>query len=58
MLLLKLGNEEQKREIMGKKKNSKGKKERIWEHLTRRKRKIRYRLEEIARREMAEGKRI
>jgi len=58
MLLVKLGNEEQKREIMGKKRNLKGRKKRIWEDLTWRERKIRYRLGEIARREMAEGKRI
>jgi len=42
MLLIKLANEEQKREIMEKKKNLKGRKKKIWKGLTRRERKIRY----------------
>ncbi|KYN12099.1 hypothetical protein ALC57_15734 [Trachymyrmex cornetzi] len=57
MLLIKLENEEQKREVMGEK-NLKGRKERIWEDLTWRERKIRYGLGEIAKKEMAEGKRV
>jgi len=58
MLLIKLENEDQKRKIMRKKKNLKGRKKRIWEDLTWKEKKIRYRLGKIAKREMAERKRV
>lgn len=47
-----LGSEEQKREIMEKKKKLKGRKERIIEDWTWKERKIWWKLEEVARREM------
>jgi len=58
MLLVKLGNEEQKWNIMGKKKILRGRRERIVEDLTWRERKIRWRLGEIARKEEAAGRRV
>lgn len=58
MLIVKLGNEEQKWEIMAKKKNLKGRRERISEDLTWRERKIRSKMGEIARDKIAEGKRV
>jgi len=58
MMLVKLESEDQKWEVMAKKKNLKGRKERIAEDLTWRERRIRWKVGEIARREMAEGKRV
>lgn len=58
MLLIKLENEKQKREIMRKKKTLKGKRKRISEDLTWREWKIRWKVGEIARREKAEGRKV
>jgi len=44
--------------VIAKKKNLKGRKERIAEDLTWRERRIRWKVGKIARREMAEGKRV
>lgn len=49
IVLVKLANEEQRREILKKKGGLKGRRERIGEDLTRRERKIRWKIEEIAR---------
>lgn len=54
MFLIKLGNEEQEWEIIEKKTNLKRRQERISESLTWREKKIRWKLEEIARKEEAE----
>jgi len=58
MLLVKLENKEQKWEVMAKKKNLKQRNERIAEDFTWRERRIRWNIGEIARKKMAEGKRI
>lgn len=58
MVLVKLGNEEQKWEVMEKKKRLRGRKERITEDLTWKERRVRWRLGEIARKEQEEGKRV
>ncbi|EZA61670.1 hypothetical protein X777_10502 [Ooceraea biroi] len=57
-ILVKLKNEEQKREIMKKKKELKGRKERVMEDWTWIERKMRWRLEEIAREEERKGRRV
>ena len=57
ILLVKLENEEQKREIINKKKILRGRKERIGEDLTWRERRMKWRLEEIARMERERGRR-
>lgn len=56
--LVRLENDDQKREVMRKKKILKGRKEKIMEDLTWRERKMKWRLEEIARREREEGRRV
>lgn len=56
--LVRLEKEEQKREVMRKKKFLKGRNEKITEDLTWRERKMKWRLEEIARREREEGRRV
>jgi len=58
MLLVRLGSEEQKWEVMEKKKNLRGRKERILEDLSWRERRVRWRLGEIARMEEAKGRRV
>lgn len=58
MLLVKLGSEDQKWEIMEKKKNLRRRKERIYENLTWRERKIRWKMAEIVKERIAEGKRV
>lgn len=57
MVLVRLGNEEQKREMLQKKRNLKGKKEKIMEDCTWAERRMRWRLKEIARNEERKGKR-
>jgi len=57
-MLVKLESEDKKWEVMAKKKNLKGRKERIAEDLTWKERRIRWKVAEIARREMTEGKRV
>lgn len=57
-ILVKLENEEQRREIWKKKSALKGRRERIQEDWTWGERRMRWRLEEIARREEREGKRV
>lgn len=54
-MLVKLGSEEQKWDIMGKKKILRGRRERIVEDLTWRKRKIRWGVGEIARKGKRRG---
>lgn len=49
MVMVKLGNKEQKREVMGSKNKLKGRKEKIIEDWTWKERKMRWKLEEIAR---------
>ncbi|EZA50333.1 hypothetical protein X777_11277 [Ooceraea biroi] len=49
MILVKLDNEEQKREIMSKKSNLRGREERVMDDWTWKERRMRWRLEEIAR---------
>lgn len=56
MVMVKLGNEEQKREVMGKKNRLKGRKEKILEDWTWKERRMRWRLEEIAKNEENKGK--
>jgi len=58
MLLVKLGSEEQKREVMGRKSKLKGREERISEDLSWKERKMKWKLEEIARVEERRGRRI
>lgn len=58
MLLVKLGSEEQKWDIMRKKKILRGRRERIVEDLTWRKRKIKWGVGEILRKEEAAGRRV
>ncbi|EZA56067.1 hypothetical protein X777_03894 [Ooceraea biroi] len=57
-VLVKLKNEDQKREMMKKKKELKGTKVRVMEDWTWMERKMRWRLEEIAREEERKGKRV
>lgn len=56
MWIVKLEKDEQKREVMRKKRELKGRKEKIMEDLTWKERKIKWRLGEIARKERGEGK--
>lgn len=56
--LVKLGSEEQKREVIRRKKILKGRKERIWYDLTWKERKMKWKLEEIARKEEKLGKKV
>lgn len=58
MLLVRLGSEEQKWEVMEKKKNLRGRKERILKDLSWGERRIRWRLGKIARMEEVKGRRI
>lgn len=55
-LLVRLGSEEQRKEIMGKKKNVRDRKEKIWEDWTWGERRMRWKLEEIARKEEKKGR--
>lgn len=57
-VLVKLENEEQRREIWGKKRLLKGRKERIQEDWTWGERRMRWKLEEIAKREEREGRKV
>lgn len=57
MLWVKLGSEEQRREVMLRKRNLGSRRERITEDMTWRERKMKWRLEEIAREEIRKGKR-
>ncbi|XP_011881707.1 PREDICTED: golgin subfamily A member 6-like protein 22, partial [Vollenhovia emeryi] len=56
--LVKLGSEEQKREVMRKKRMLKGRKERLADDLTWRERKMKWRIEEIAREEERRGRKV
>lgn len=58
MLLVRLGSEEQKWEVMEKKKNLRGRKERILKDLSWGERRVRWRLGEIARMEETKGRRV
>lgn len=58
MLLVRLGSEEQKWEVVEKKKNLRGTKERILKDLSWGERRVRWRLREIARMEEAKGRRV
>jgi len=58
MVLVRLKSEVQRGEIMKRKRELKGRKERIMEDWTWKERKIRWRLEEIARREERRGRRV
>lgn len=49
MLWVKLGNEKQKKEVLEKKRNLKGRRERIIKDFTWNERKVRWKLEDIAR---------
>jgi len=55
---VRLGNEEQKWEVMEKKRKLRGRRERIGEDLTWKERKMRWMLGEIARKEEEKGKRV
>lgn len=55
---VRLGSEEQKREVWEKKKMLRGRKERITDDLTWKERRMRWKLEEIAREEERKGKRV
>jgi len=55
---VRLEGEEQKREVMERKSRLKGRKERILEDWTWKERRMRWKLEEIARREMAKGRKV
>ncbi|RLU19487.1 hypothetical protein DMN91_008044 [Ooceraea biroi] len=57
-ILVKLSNEEQKREVMLMKKNLRGREERIMDDWTWKERRMRWKLEEIAREEEKNGKRV
>jgi len=58
MVLVRLENEEQRWEVLGKKMLLKGRRERIMEDLTWEERRLRWRLEEFARVEEKKGKRV
>ena len=58
MVLVRMRNEEQREEIMKRKRELKGRKERILEDWTWKERKMRWKLEEIARGEERRGKRV
>lgn len=55
---VRLQNDEQKREVIRKKKELKGRKQRVVEDWTWKERKMRWKLEENARREVGKGKRV
>jgi len=55
---VRLEGEEQKRKVMDKKNRLKGRKERILEDWIWKERRMRWKLEEIARREMGKGRRV
>jgi len=55
---VRLKNEEQRMEILDKKKRLKGRKERIMEDWTWKERRMRWRLEKIARRELEGGRKV
>lgn len=57
MMLVKLGNEEQKRKVLGRKMKLKGKKEKIMDDWTWKEKRMRWRLEGIARSEERKGRR-
>lgn len=52
---MKLENEEQRREVMLRKRNLRGRKERVLEDWTWKERRMRWKLEEIARKEESNG---
>lgn len=58
IVIVKLGDEEQKREAMEKKSKLRGRKEKILKDWTWKKRRMRWRLEEIVRNEKKKGKRV
>ncbi|KMQ92891.1 hypothetical protein RF55_7067 [Lasius niger] len=58
MLVVKIKSEEQRKEVLVRKKHLMGRKERIMEDWTWRERKMRWRLEEIAREEERSGRRV
>lgn len=58
MVLVSLGSEEQRREVMEKKKKLRGKKERIMENWTWKERKMKWKLKEVAKREEKEGRKV
>ncbi|KMQ88741.1 hypothetical protein RF55_11715 [Lasius niger] len=58
MIVVRMENEKQKRDIMGKKRNLKGGKKRIMEDWTWNERKMRWKLGEIARMEERKGRRV
>lgn len=58
MIFVKLGNEEQRREVMEKKKKLRGRKERIMEDWMWKERKVRWKLKDVARKEEKEGKKV
>lgn len=58
MWVVKLTSEEQRREVMKKKSNLRGRKGRIWEDWTVSKRKMRWKVEWIAREEERQGRRV
>lgn len=58
IILVKLRNEEQKKEVWANKNKLRGRKERIEEDLTWREKKMRWRLEEIAGKEVRKGNRV
>lgn len=57
IILMKLENEEQRREVMLRKRNLRGRKERVLEDWTWKERRMRWKLEEIARKEESNGQR-
>lgn len=57
-MLVKLEKEEQKREIMRRKGNLKGRKEKLYDDWTWEERRIRWKLEEIARKEEKKGNKV
>lgn len=57
-MLVKLKDNEQKREIMRRKRELKGRREKIMEHWTWKKRKTKWKLEEIVREEERNGMKI
>lgn len=58
MLLLKLKGEEQKKKIMKRKRELKGRRERIMDYLTWKERKMKWKLEEITREEERRGMKV
>lgn len=58
MIVVKLGNEGQRREVLEKKRSLRGRRERIMEDRTWKERKMKWRIEEIARKEERKGRRV